>query len=33
MKEKIEKLKALNHKAELGGGEDRIAKQPMRQVN
>ena len=27
MKEKIEKLKALNHKAELGGGEDRIAKQ------
>lgn len=33
MKEKIEQLKALNHKAELGGGEDRIAKQPMRQVN
>lgn len=28
MKEKIEKLKALNHKAELGGGEDRIAKHP-----
>ena len=27
MKEKIEQLKALNHKAELGGGEDRIAKQ------
>lgn len=26
MKEKIEQLKALNHKAELGGGEDRIAK-------
>ena len=24
MKEKIEQLKALNHKAELGGGEDRI---------
>ena len=32
MKEKIEQLKALNHKAELGGGEDRIAKH-MRQVN
>lgn len=27
MKEKIEQLRALNHKAELGGGEDRIAKQ------
>ena len=29
MKEKIEQLKALNHKAELGGGEDRIAKQQV----
>ena len=27
MKEKIEQLAALNHQAELGGGEDRIAKQ------
>lgn len=27
MKEKIEQLSALNHQAELGGGEDRIAKQ------
>lgn len=27
MKEKIDHLKALNHQAELGGGEDRIAKQ------
>ncbi len=27
MKEKIDQLKALNHQAELGGGEDRIAKQ------
>ena len=32
MKEKIEQLKALNHKAELGGGEDRIVSN-MRQVN
>ena len=27
MKEKIDQLAALNHQAELGGGEDRIAKQ------
>ena len=27
MKEKIEQLAALNHQADLGGREDRIAKQ------
>lgn len=34
MKEKIEQLAALNHQAELGGGEDRIAETTCsRQVN
>lgn len=30
MKEKIEQLKALNHKAELGGGEDLHCEATMR---
>ncbi len=33
MKEKIEQLKALNHKAELGGGEKTALRSNMRQVN